>query len=265
MTRVLITGAASGLGWALAQRFFAAGAHVVLVDIDAERLARRAEHLAKSAPERVSHHALDLTDGNAVAQLVATIETDTGGLDVLVNNAGITHRSLACHTDAAVLRRVMAVDWQAPVELTLALMPLLRVSRGQIINIGSMAGWMPVLGRAGYCSAKAALGQFFETLRGEIAADGIHILMVYPSFLDTPIETNALGGDGRPAAHKRSTVGSIRTADWMAERIIAAARRRDRRLFPDRLTWFSSLLWRLAPDVYQRLMVRKLGSELDAR
>ena len=265
MTRVLITGAASGLGWALAQQFFARGAQVILVDIDAERLARQAATLADSAPERVCHYALDLTDSAALADLAATIETEIGGLDVLVNNAGITHRSLACQTDMAVLNRVMAVDWQAPVALTLALMPLLRASRGQIINIGSMAGWMPVLGRAGYCSAKAALGQFFETLRGEIAADGVHILMVYPSFLDTPIETNALGGDGRPAAHKRSTVGSIRSADWMAEQIVSAASKRQRRLFPDRLTWFSSLLWRLAPDLYQHLMTRKLASELEPR
>lgn len=263
MTRVLITGAASGLGWALAQRFFARGAEVILVDIDRQRLVERAAELA--APERVHHYVVDLTDDKAVAELVAAVEAEIGGLDVLVNNAGITHRSLACDTELAVLQRVMAVDWQAPVALTLALMPLLRASRGQIINIGSMAGWMPVLGRAGYCSAKAALGQFFETLRGEIAADGVHILMVYPSFLDTPIETNALGGDGRPAAHKRSTVGSIRSADWMAERIVIAWDKRARRLFPDRLTRFSSLLWRLAPDLYQRLMTRKLASELKPR
>lgn len=263
MTRVLITGAASGLGWALAERFFKRGAQVILVDIDGERLARQAAILAARAPARVCHYALDLSDSHAVTELAARI--DTGTLDVLVNNAGITHRSLACQTDLAVLRRVMAVDWQAPVELTLELMPALRASRGQIINIGSMAGWMPVLGRAGYCSAKAAFGQFFETLRGEVAADGVHILMVYPSFLDTPIETNALGGDGRPAAHKRSTVGRIRSAEWMAERIVAASDRRARRLFPDRLTWFSSLLWRLAPDLYQRLMTRKLASELKPR
>ncbi|MES1928124.1 short chain dehydrogenase [Salinisphaera dokdonensis CL-ES53] len=265
MTRVLITGAASGLGWALAQRFFAGGADVILVDIDRQRLLERAADLAAAAPERIHHYAVDLTDDKAVAELIAAIEADIGGLDVLINNAGITHRSLACQTDMAVLRQVMAVDWQAPVALTLALMPLLRASRGQIINIGSMAGWMPVLGRAGYCSAKAALGQFFETLRGEIAADGVSILMVYPSFLDTPIETNALGGDGRPAAHKRSTVGSIRSAGWMAERIVTAAKKRERRLFPDRLTWFSSLLWRLAPDLYQHLMTRKLASELEPR
>lgn len=265
MTRVLITGAASGLGWALAQRFFDRGARVILVDIDGEQLSRQATTLSNQAPERVHHYTLDLTDDGALRELAAEIEKKLGGLDVLINNAGITHRSLACETDAAVLRRVMAVDWQAPMELTLRLMPMLRKSRGQIITIGSMAGWMPVLGRAGYCSAKAALGQFFETLRGEIAADGVHILMVYPSFLDTPIETNALGGDGQPAQHKRSTVGAIRSADWMAARIVMAWQKRARRLFPDRLTWASSLLWRLAPDLYQRLMTRKLASELEPR
>ncbi|MFP3386548.1 SDR family NAD(P)-dependent oxidoreductase, partial [Tritonibacter sp. SIMBA_163] len=85
-----------------------------------------------------------------------------GGVDLLVNNAGITHRSLAADTDPAVLARVMTVDWEAPAALTLALLPDLRARGGGLINIGSMAGWMPVLGRAGYCSAKAAFGQFFE-------------------------------------------------------------------------------------------------------
>lgn len=90
--------------------------------------------------------------------------------------------------DPAVFRKVMPVDWQGAVELTMAALPLLKQSRGQIVCIGSMAGWMPVPGRAAYCAAKSALTQFFEVLRLELEADGIHILMVYPSFLDTPIE-----------------------------------------------------------------------------
>ncbi len=122
---------------------------------------------------------------------------------------------------------------------------------------------MPVLGRAGYCSAKSALSQFFEVLRGEVARDGVHILMAYPSFLDTPIETNALGHDGRPASHKRSMVGDMRSPEWMAELVFDAYAKKKKRLFPDRFTWFASLLWRLLPDLYQRMMQRKFASELN--
>ncbi|MES1943650.1 short chain dehydrogenase [Salinisphaera sp. PC39] len=262
MNTVLVTGAASGLGWVLARRFFDRGDRVLLADLDADGLARRAAELAAEDAARVAHRALDLTDGDARQALADWIERDIGGLDLLVNNAGITHRSLAADTDPAVLRRVMAVDWDAPVSLTLALLPLLRARRGGLINIGSMAGWMPVLGRAGYCSAKAAFGQFFEVLRGEVAADGIHILMVYPSFLATPIETNALGADGTPAAHARSTTGAMRTPEWMADRILRGWDRGERRIHGDAVSRFGSLLWRLAPDLYQRLMTRRFASEL---
>lgn len=263
MKTVLITGAASGLGWALSRQAFALGHRVILVDMNAALLASRADTLAAEDPARVTFRDLDVTDGDAVQALVNWVQDNEPSLDILVNNAGITHRSLAEKTRMAVFRKVMAVDWQAPVELAIGFLPLLKKSRGGIINIGSMAGWMPVLGRAGYCSAKSALSQFFEVLRGEVARDGVHILMAYPSFLDTPIETNALGHDGRPASHKRSMVGDMRSPEWMAELVFDAYAKKKKRLFPNRFTWFASLLWRLLPDLYQRMMQRKFASELN--
>lgn len=263
MKTVLITGAASGLGWSLSQQAFALGYRVIMVDMNACLLASRADALAKKDPARVTFRDLDVTDSNAVQALVCWVHDNEASLDLLINNAGITHRSLAEKTQMAVFRKVMAVDWQAPVELTIGFLPLLKKSQGGIINIGSMAGWMPVLGRAGYCSAKSALGQFFEVLRGEVARDGVHILMAYPSFLDTPIETNALGHDGRPASHKRSMVGDMRTPEWMAELVFSSYAKKKKRLFPDRFTWLASLLWRLLPDLYQRMMQRKFASELN--
>mgnify|MGYP002714310797 CR=1 FL=1 len=146
--------------------------------------------------------------------------------------------------------------------LILAAAGLLRASRGQVAAIGSMAGWMPVLGRAGYCAAKSALGQAFEVLRAELARDGVGLLMVYPSFLDTPIDRNALGADGKPAGHARSTIGRIRGADWMAGEILKGLEQRRERLFPDRGSWLASLLWRLAPALYYRQMSRRFAAEM---
>ena len=185
-----------------------------------------------------------------------------GRIDILINNAGITHRSPAAKTDPAVLKKVMAVDWQGPVDLTLLVLPMLKQTRGIIINIGSMAGWMPVPGRAAYCAAKSALAQFFEVLRLEVEADGIQVMNVYPSFLDTPIEKNALGTDGQPAGHARSTAGNIRSAAWMACRIHAAALLRKRWLFPDRLSAFASILWRVWPSLYIQLIRKRFSQEL---
>lgn len=260
MATALITGAASGLGWALARCYHARGWHLLLTDINADGLAERVHELGS---ERVISVAGDITDQTLQHHLLQACTARFGRLDLLVNNAGITHRSPTTRTEPKVFRQVMAVDYQAPVELTLSALPLLRQSRGQIIVIGSMAGWMPVLGRAGYCAAKSALGQFFEVLRAEVARDGIGLLLVYPSFLDTPIEHNALGGDGQQARHGRSTAGRIRGAEWMAERIAKAQAAGRQRLFPDHGSWLASLLWRIAPAFYYRQMTARFSRELD--
>lgn len=257
---VLITGAASGLGWALAQEFLSSGDRLVMADRDEALLLQRATECADRS--RVLTFTCDVTDRQQLAGLVFAAERRFGGIDILINNAGITHRSPAAKTDPAVLKKVMAVDWQGPVELTLLVLPMLKKSRGMIINIGSMAGWMPVPGRAAYCAAKGALAQFFEVLRMEVAADGVHILNVYPSFLDTPIEKNALGIDGQPAGHARSTAGNVRSAAWMAGRIQTAAAMRKDWLFPDHLSAFASILWRVWPSLYIRLIRRKFSAEL---
>lgn len=256
----LITGAASGLGWAMARQRWQAGDALVLADIDAAGLATRAQELG--TPERVATVAGDLTDRDVIARLVSTTTERFGRLDRLVNNAGITHRSPAHRTDPTVFRRVMAVDWQAPIELTLAALPLLRASRGAIVTIGSMAGWMPVPGRAAYGAAKAALTQWFEVLRLELEADGVHLLMVYPSFLDTPIERHALGADGKPAGHARSTIGRVGDVDSIVRAIDHAVAQRQRWLAPDRLARFGALLWRIAPARYLAAVRRRFAAEL---
>ena len=241
MHTVLITGAASGLGWELARAYHSHGCNLLLTDINTEGLATR---VAELGAEHVLGLAGDITEPALHQQLLQACAERFGGLDILINNAGITHRSPTTQTDPAAL-------------------PLLRKSRGQIIAIGSMAGWMPVLGRAGYCAAKSALSQFFEVLRAEVVRDGIRMLLVYPSFLDTPIDLNALGADGQRAKHGRSTIGTIRGADWMAVQIIQAQQQGLQRLFPDRSSWLASLLWRIAPSFYYRKMSARFAAEMD--
>jgi NAD(P)-dependent dehydrogenase (short-subunit alcohol dehydrogenase family) len=255
-----ITGGASGLGWALAEACLARGDAVVLADRDDALLAQREAQVGD--PSRLLAVAGDLTDDGARTRLVEAVSARFGRLDVLVHNAGITHRSPAKRTDPAVIRRVMEVNYHLPVALTALALPLLRASRGSLVGIGSMAGWMPVPGRAGYGASKAALAQYFEVLRQELVADGVHVLMAYPSFLDTPIERNALGADGGAAPHARSTVGRIRSAPWQAARIVAALEARRAEVPREWLPAFGAWLWATWPALHRRLMARRFGGEL---
>lgn len=252
----LITGAASGLGLDLA-RILQHDYQLVLLDVNQQGLDTCVELFPTARC-----YAVDLSDSTALAETIERLSVELTRLDVLINNAGITHRSLARETSQQVIHKVMAVDYHAPVQLTQALLPLLEADGGgRIVTIGSMAGWMPVIERAGYCAAKSALHQYFEVLRAELAtaASPVRVLQVYPSFLDTPIENHALDGSGGIAKHPRSMVGKMRSSQWMAERIVVALDKGRERLFPDKFTYFASLLYRVAPRLYQRLMRRKFA------
>ncbi|WP_295801204.1 SDR family NAD(P)-dependent oxidoreductase [uncultured Microbulbifer sp.] len=263
----VVTGAAGGLGWALVEALAAthrgdSRVRFGLVDVDAEAVAARARELEQRDID-ADVFVADLSDESAVAALCERLRALYKGVDLLINNAGITHRSLSTQTSNAVIRRVMAVDYHAPVELAQGLLPQLRAAGGCVVNISSMAGWMPVLGRAGYCAAKSALHQYFETFREEVRDEGVRVLMVYPSFVATNIDANALSGDGGKAQHKQSTVGPIRSAEWMAGKIVAAVESGKERLFPRDKSLFGAYLYKLAPRLFLKQMVRNFRVELE--
>jgi short-subunit dehydrogenase len=286
--RVLITGAASGLGWELTKQYQARGWHVILLDRDAEKLAEcdkllkvafRGVHPelrrgAKDAPTRdfaernttECRHAIccaDLTDDVQVTAALSEIVNKP--LDLLINNAGITHCSQASVTDTEVFSRLMSVNWFAPVFLTQKCLPALQRAQGGVICISSMAAKMPVPGRAAYCASKSAMSQHFETWRPELLNHGIQLLLVYPSFLNTSIEANALGSDGEKTARSRSVVGAIQSPEDMATMIIKAYDRGKQRLnTPQWSSRFAAWLWVCAPWLFQRLMWRKFAVELDS-
>ncbi|WP_444904615.1 SDR family NAD(P)-dependent oxidoreductase [Microbulbifer sp. CnH-101-E] len=258
----VITGAAGGLGWAitlcLAKKY---RAEFVLVDISTEKLRQREAQL-RALDVRVRIYTVDLSNYLAVEELVESLRNEYSRVDLLVNNAGITHRSLSTQTSSAVNRKVMAVNYHAPVELTQGMFAELKAASGCVVNISSMAGWMPVLGRAGYCAAKSALHQYFEVFREEVRNDGVSVLMVYPSFLATTIEQNALAGDGGQAKHQRSTVGAVRSPEWMANQIMTALEKGRERWFPKDISLIGAYLYRLAPMTFLKQLRRRFRMEL---
>lgn len=258
---VVITGAASGLGAALTERFVRAGARIAALDIDADGLTALEARVGDGAD--LLTVLCDVTREDQCTAAMSLARDRFGGVDLLVNNAGITHRSSFGVTAPDVIRRVMAVNFDGAVHCTRAALPELIQRRGMVIAISSVAGFAPLIARTGYAASKHALAGFMESLRAEVTPLGVRVLVVYPGFIATAIGRNALDAHGRPIGREQEVVGPRSDPGRIADRIVRAAAGGRQRLRPDWVSRSSWWLWRLAPGLYHRVMYRRLRRELD--
>lgn len=180
--RILVTGAASGIGRAIAAMFIAEGAGVAMLDRDAGRL--EAEAVALGAPS----FACDVSDEAQVNAAVAAAAQSLGGLDGVVNSAGIDLMRPFGEMSLADWRRIMAVDLDGPFLVCAAALPeLRRAGSGTIVNIASGAALRPLEKRTAYCAAKAGLVMFSKTLAVDLAPDQIRVNAICPGIIDTPL------------------------------------------------------------------------------
>ena len=190
-----ITGASSGIGEALAYRIAREGALLAL----SARRRDELERVKASLPggTRATIVPGDVTDFAAIPSWIAQIESDLGPIDVLVNNAGVSQRSLARDTAMETYRRLMEVDFFAPVALTQAVVPAMIARRsGQIVVTSSVAGKYGTALRTGYAAAKHALHGYFDSLRAEVAKDGVVVTVLVVGAVHTDVSINAITGDG---------------------------------------------------------------------
>ena len=194
--RALITGAASGIGQAMAVAFAAEGAEVIVTD---RRLDDCAETLARTSAHGAPCHAfaLDVTDAAAVQALAERVTSEVGDIDVLVNNAGIIVRQPIDDPDAADnARRIMEVNYFGALHTIRAWLPSLRRRRGNIINVASGAALHGQRGAAAYSASKGALKLLTQSLAGDFGRDGVRVNALAPGVIETPM-TEATRNDPR--------------------------------------------------------------------
>ena len=259
---VFISGGASGIGLAVARRFARAGAHIALFDMDRDGLDRRREEFEEAGVPVVTA-AGDVTDFEDCRNAVEHTIDRFGGIDVLFNNAGITQRGAFVDTDLSVYRRVMEVNFFGSLNCTKAAIDSLIARRGLIISNESIAGVAPVLGRTGYSASKHAMHGFFTSLRTELKDQGVHVMVVCPGFIQTDLQKRALGGDGQVTAHPQSVIGTPDTAENAADAIYRGAVRERPLLVLTAVGKLGYWVSRVAPQIYERGMARRLRSELD--
>ena len=212
-----ITGASSGIGAALARALAGHGARLVLSGRNVAAL----EAVAADCGECLVLP-FETTDFAAIAPAVSQAWEWSGGIDLLVNNAGISQRSLAQETDFAVYQQIIAVDLLAPIALTQALLPqMITRGSGRIAMISSIAGKVGVPMRTAYCAAKFGLAGYGDALRAEVGHQGLQVHNIYPGSIRTDVSRNALTSDG----NKRGV--SDKVIDNGIEPAVAAAQMLD--------------------------------------
>lgn len=195
---VWITGASSGIGEALALLAAQRGAKLILSSRREAEL-QRVKQLCVT-PANVAVLPVDLLNFDAAA-LAAQAQKFFGPIDVLVNNAGISQRSLMLDTQMDTYRRILELDFFATVALTKALAPgMVARKRGHVVVISSVVGYISTPLRTGYAAAKHALHGFFDAARAELWRDQVKFTVVCPGFIRTQVSVNAVKGDGSPHA-----------------------------------------------------------------
>ena len=192
---VWITGASGGIGKEMAIQMAKAGAKIILTARSVDKL-----NAVKDSLQGDGHlvYPMDLLEADKIPNGVKAVLAKVGSIDVLVNNAGVSQRSLAKNTTMEVDRRIMELDYFSKVAMTKSLLPhLLERQQGLIISISSVAGKMGTPMRTAYCAAKHALIGFMDALRAEVHADNIKVMVVTPGSVQTDISVNALEGDGK--------------------------------------------------------------------
>jgi NAD(P)-dependent dehydrogenase (short-subunit alcohol dehydrogenase family) len=185
---VLVTGGSSGIGAALAEGFARAGATVGICARRAERLDEVLERVRSHAPNSQSW-TVDLSDLDGIDSFARQVEKDLGGVDVLVNNAGIPKRRKVPDLTPDVVESVMLINYFSPIRLTLALLPGIEQRGGRIVNISSVAARLGPPAEAAYAASKAAVTAWSESMQVDlgIAGSEVKVHVVNPGVFDTEL------------------------------------------------------------------------------
>jgi short-subunit dehydrogenase len=268
----VVTGAASGIGAALATDLAARGSNLVLLDRDAERLEEVAAGVRAAHPSlAVATHVADLSDDDAADRIATELAAAHPETTLLVNNAGV---ALGGRLDQVTLDEfdwVMSVNFRSVVRLTHAFVPVLKTHPGaHLVNVSSVFGIMAPAGQAAYSASKFAVRGFSEAVRHELAEDGVGVTVVHPGGIKTRIAESARTGSGVSAEEWEEgqrqfrKLLSIEPATAAAQIVAAIERRRPRLL----IGWSAKVpdvLVRLMPGSYWKLVARSANRGRAAR
>jgi NAD(P)-dependent dehydrogenase (short-subunit alcohol dehydrogenase family) len=252
---IVITGGGGGIGSSLIQKLLACDAKIAALDLDVDSLPVHDNLLPIS---------VDITESAMLESAVGKIHHHFGRMDILINNAGVTHLREFSDFSSELFNQVMAVNFTASVEITRLCLPHLLKAQGQIVAISSVAGFAPLYGRSAYSASKHAMQGFFGSLAAELKDRGVSVTIVCPSFVKSRPELKAKASAVllSPGATKKNTIGEQIAPDLAAQLILKAICKKQTYLYLGRVSTMARWLFALFPDMYLRLMTRSAREEL---
>ncbi|MCP4460383.1 MAG: SDR family oxidoreductase [Cytophagales bacterium] len=228
---IWITGASSGIGEALSYQLSKRDVKLIISARRKEELERVKER-CEGSPEDIKVLPLDLAESSSMPEKVSDALAYFGHVDLLINNGGISQRSLIMDTTLEVDRRVMEVNYFGTVSLTKALLSsMIERQSGHIVVVTSAVGIVTTRFRSGYAAAKHALHGFFDTLRIEHYDDNIDVTLILPGFIHTDVSKNALTGNGNPQNTTDETTAGGMTPDACAIAMIRSIEKKKEEVY----------------------------------
>lgn len=224
---VIVTGGTDGIGKALVEALLTQGAKVATCARNHDKL----YHLQSNYPSYPLHTMVaDVSNENDCRRFIETTVKFFGGVDVLINNAGISMRALLKDASIDVIRKVMDINFFGAVYCTKYALNSIIERKGTIVGVSSIAGYRGLPGRNGYSASKFALQGWLEAIKTELMQDGVHVMWVCPGFTTSNIRNAALNKDGTPQGESPMDEGSMMSPEECARHILKAVQKKKRTL-----------------------------------
>ncbi len=260
---VIVTGASSGIGEALAREFALRGANVVLGARSEDKLKSITEQI-RSTGAKAAYAACDVVKPEDCKELIDTAVKEFGGVDVLICNAGLSMRAIFDDVDLSVLHRLMDVNFWGAVNCCKYALPYLQKSKGSIVGISSVAGLHGLPGRTGYSASKYAMTGFLETLRIENLKKGLHVMVACPGFTASNVRFSALTADGSQQGATPRNEGKMMTSAQVAKIVANATARRKRLCLMEAEGRATHFIKKFAPRLLDKLFYWVMSKEPDS-